>query len=412
MLRFALRVSPGLIRVSLGLILPLCVGSAASAFAADHWVGTWAASPMGFPNTDGTLAEQVTLREIVHVSLGGSTVRVVLTNEFGTEALLVDRAAVAPSLGASGAIDLAAQRSVTFGGQRRVIIPVGALAVSDPVAMKLPALSDLAVTLLFPAQLQHQITAHGFADQTNFEAAGDQVATAKIDATHTFSAWKFLKNVDVLAPAEAGAIIAFGDSITDGALSTPDANARWPDVLARRLAAEGRTAGLGMLNQGVGGNRLLHDNTGPSALARLDRDVLAQPGARYLIVLEGTNDIGHSADPKHRYDAVTAPHLLFALGQIVDRAHTHGLKVIGATLTPYMGAGYSSPDGEKLRQAENEFIRHSGRFDGVIDFDRITQDPTRPGTLLPAYDSGDHLHPRDAGYKAMGEAIDLKLFEP
>ena len=397
-----------------GLWLSLCLffstQPAAAADPATHWVGTWAASPMSLTNTDGSLATPVTLRQIVHVSLGGSSVRVVLTNEFGTEPLLVEKAGVALS-SKIGAIDAATQRPLTFGGQAKVTVPAGALAVSDPVNIKLPALSDLAVSIYFPGQLQHQITAHGFADQTNYEAAGDQVEAATLDAARTFFAWRFLKNIDVAASPDAGAIVAFGDSITDGALSTRDANARWPDILARRLAGNPKTASLGILNQGIGGNRLLHDNTGPSALARLDRDVIAQPGAKYLIILEGINDIGHTDDPNRPYDPVTAHELLFALGQMADRAHTHGLKVIGATLTPYVGAKYSSPAGEKLRQAENEFIRHSGKFDGVIDFDKVAEDPAHPGSFLPAYDSGDHLHPKDAGYKAMGEAIDLKLFE-
>lgn len=396
-------------RVLLGVLFTSCFTFLTKASAAQRWIGTWSASPMALPNTGGTLAERVTLRETVHVSLGGSTLRVTLTNEFGTEPLLLESAAVAPSQGA-GKIDPAAQKPLRFGGQTHVRIPAGALAVSDPVALALPALSDLAVTLLFPAQLQHQITAHGFADQTNYEAPGDELAAATITKTHTFLEWRFLKNVEVLAGSDAGAIVCFGDSITDGAHSTLDANARWPDVLAKRLMTNGRTAQLAVLNQGIGGNRLLHDNAGPSALARLDRDVLAQSGVEYLIVLEGINDIGHTADPKHNDDEVTAQRLFFALGQIADRAHAHGIKVIGATLTPYRGAGYFSPEGEALRQAENDFIRHSGKFDGVIDFDKITQDAARPGTLQFAYDSGDHLHPKDAGYKAMGEAIDMSLF--
>ena len=166
-----------------------------------------------------------------------------------------------------------------------------------------------------------------------------------------------------------------------------------------------------MLNQGIGGNRLLHDNTGPSALARFDRDVLAQPGVRYVVILEGINDSGHAADPVKPYDIINANDLKFALGQMIDRAHAHGIKVIGATLTPYGKAKYSSPDGERLRQAENDFIRHSGRFDAVIDFEKLTADPAHPDVFLPAYDSGDSLHPKDAGYQAMGEGIDLKLFE-
>ena len=205
--------------------------------------------------------------------------------------------------------------------------------------------------------------------------------------------------------------MALGDSITDGTASTQDANARWPDVLARRLQANKRTAGLGVLNAGIGGNRVLHDGTGPSALARFDQDVLAQSGVRYLIVLESINDIGHAADPVKPYDVVSADDLIAGLTQLVERAHMHGIKVFGATLTPYAGARYMSISGEQMRQAVNQWIRAGKVFDGVIDFEAATQDKAT-GAFLPSDDHGDHLHPNDAGLKAMGDAVDLKLFEP
>ena len=213
-----------------------------------------------------------------------------------------------------------------------------------------------------------------------------------------------------MADGKAASIVAFGDSITDGALSTRDANARWPDDLARRLQANKKTANLGILNQGIGGNRILHDVTGPNALARFDRDVLAQAGVKYLIILESINDIGHAQDPVKPYDVVTAEDLIVGLRQLATRAHTHGIKVYGATLTPYVGAKYASPAGEAMRQAVNKWIRTTNQLDGFIDFDKATQDPPTPTVFSPAADSGDHLHPADAGYKIMADSIDLSLF--
>ncbi len=222
---------------------------------------------------------------------------------------------------------------------------------------------------------------------------------------------RFSKPSRSLAPANAAAIVAFGDSITDGAHSTPDKNMRWPDVLARRLQADKKTAHFGVLNEGIGGNRLLHDVAGPNALARFDRDVLDQSGVKYLIILEGINDIGHAYDPQKPYDVITAEQLEMALTQIIDRAHAHGIKVFGATLTPYVGAKYQSPEGEKVREAENDFILHSGKFDGVIDFAKATADPTDPTRFAASAGSADNLHPGDSGYQAMGDSIDLKLFK-
>ncbi len=375
----------------------------------DRWVGTWAASPMDVTNdkTPVGVTDQ-TLREIVRVSLGGSTVRVVLTNEFGTNLLTIGAASVALRVGGS---EVQAATPLTFNGLASVVIPAGALAVSDPVALKLAALSDLAISLFIPKQEIVTITQHTLARQTNYVAEGNHVIAKTLDDAREFGTWRFVKGVEVLASEGSGAIVTLGDSITDGAQSTGDANARWPDVLAKRLQANKETAKLGVLNEGISGNRLLHEKYGPAALARFDRDVLSQNGVRYLIVLEGINDIGRTVQPLHPGDPVTTAQLLFALEQIIDRAHAHGIKVYGATLTPYRSAKYASAEGELMRQAENAFIRSSGKFDGVIDFDKATRDPANPPELLPANDSGDHLHPADAGYKVMGESIDLKLFE-
>jgi lysophospholipase L1-like esterase len=358
----------------------------------------------GAPGTDGT-----TLREIVHISIGGPSVRVILTNEFGLDPLTVGAAQIALSSGGS-AITPGTAAPLTFTGKPSIIIPPGALIVSDPVSFKVAPASNLAISLFLPDQPVNQLTFHPFADQTNYLVPGNVVTAPSLDTPQTFFTWDFLKGVDVTADNKSASIVTFGDSITDGAHSTRDANARWPDVLASRLQANKKTATLGVLNQGIGGNRVLHDTTGPSALARFDRDVLAQAGVKYLVIMESINDIGHATDPAKPYDVVTADDLIAGLTQLATRAHTHGIKVIGATLTPFVGAKYQSSAGEEMRQTINKWIRTTNQFDGVIDFDKVTTDPTHPGMFLPLDDSGDHLHPADAGYKAMGESIDLKLF--
>jgi lysophospholipase L1-like esterase len=387
--------------------------AARAATPPDHWVGTWAASPVGMKNTSGNLgadtSEGITLREIVHISLGGPEVRVVLTNEFGLEPLTINAGTIAASAG-SGSIAGSAV-PLTFSGSSTVTIPPGALFVSDPAPLKVAPLSDLTVSLYLPSQPASQITGHAFADQTNYLVPGNSITSASLTTPKEVDSWEFLKGIDVKADADSEAIVAFGDSITDGAHSTRDKNLRWPDVLAQRLQANKKTAKLGVLNQGIGGNRILHDVAGPSALARFDRDVLAQPGVKYLIILEAINDIGHAADPRRPYDIVTADDLIAGYSQMVRRAHTHGIKVIGATLTPYVGAGYASPKGEEMRQALNQWIRTTKELDGFVDFDKATSDPANPSVFSSTADSGDHLHPGDAGYKAMGGVIDLKLFE-
>lgn len=362
----------------------------------------------------------MTLRQIVHVSLGGSRIRVVFTNEFGAEPLRIGPASVAISKG--GNTINTAEGSVaplTFGGRDSVSIPAGALMVSDPVAVKLPAQADLAISVFVPEQTITTLSQHGAADQTSYVSDGNVVGAASFESAKEIRSWVFLKNVDVEAPAHAGAVVAFGDSITDGAFATNNANTRWPDELARRLQADKRTADVAVLNEGIGGNGVLRHITGPSALTRFDRDVLAQPGVKYMIVLEAINDIGQGYGPRNPNApaAVTPPpapptaeDLIGGYRQLIERAHMHGIKIYMATLTPYMGARYSSTAGEAVRTAVNDWIRTQKLADGVIDFDKVTQDPAHPDMFLPAYDHGDHLHPGDVGYKAMGDAIDLALF--
>jgi lysophospholipase L1-like esterase len=382
------------------------------------WTGSWAASPMAMPApkaavnpADTTDTSGATYRNIVHLSLGGSSLRLRISNEFGNMSLTLGGVHVALSAGKGGAIQPTTDHAVTFGGSETVMIPAGAMIVSDPIAMPVDAFADLTVSLFVPSQPGAALTYHALGDSTNYIAEGNATSAATLDNAKKVTSWYLLKGVDVTTTADASAVITLGDSITDGAHATLDANARWPNVLATRLHANPATANVAVLDEGISGNRLLHDVAGPSALARLDRDVLAQSGVKYVIVLLGINDIGHTAHSRGPDDLVTAGQLTWALQQIAIRAHAHGLKVYAATLTPYGGAGYQDANGLILREAENNFIRTSGVFDGVIDFDKVTRDPAHPDAFLPAYDSGDHLHPGDAGYKAMGDSIDLKLFQ-
>jgi lysophospholipase L1-like esterase len=309
-----------------------------------------------------------------------------------------------------GATKDGTDHAITFGGAPEVSIAPGAEIYSDPVALAVPALSDVAISFYLPNQVMHAETFHSFADQDNYLANGDVAGASSLPQPATIDSWYFVDGVDVPAVEGSGAIVALGDSITDGAASTNNANLRWPDVLAARLKQEHGLKHVSVLNVGIGGNRVLNDEWGPSALSRLDRDVLSQDGVRYVIVLEGINDIGRLARPSAPEDTITAQQLEWGLKQIADAAHEHGIKAIGATLTPYGGAGYSTDKGEQIREAVNDWIRSSGTFDGVVDFDQIIRDPAKTTWFNPAYDSGDHLHPSDAGYKAMGAGIDLKLF--
>ncbi len=383
------------------------------------WTGSWAAAPMPAPapkepaavvDTSGS-----TYRDIVHLSLGGSVLRLKISNEFGTTPLTLGSVHVALSAGKVGAIQPATDHSVTFGGHETVMIPAGAMIISDPLAMPVDAFADLAVSLFVPAQPDAKLTYHALAVSSNYIASGNAVSAATLDGAKKVTSWYLLKGVDVVTPADASAVITLGDSITDGARSTPDTNSRWPNVLAQRLHANKATQNVAVLDEGISGNRLLHDGTGPNILSRLDRDVFAQSGVKYLIILIGINDIGHMkaaiGKPGASPDPVTGDDLAWGLQQIAIRAHAHGIKVYCATLTPFHGAGYQDDDGLKLWSAENNFIRTSTVFDGFIDFDKVTQDPAKPDTFSSAYDSGDHLHPGDAGYKAMGDSIDLKLFQ-
>ena len=377
-----------------------------------HWVGTWATSPFGGDpwHTIPAVVDS-TLREIVHTSIAGKALRVRFTNEFGIEPLRIDAANVALSAGES-AIRPDSLHTLTFGGQASIVIPPGAEAVSDPVEMAAPAFSDLAISLYLPLQQISDVSVHSSAQQINYIQGGVNVVSApSLAGAATVPSWYFVKGVEVepVAP-HAAAVVAYGDSITDGAYATDNENHRWPDYLAARLHSNPATADLSVLDEGIGGNCILINCVGPNALARFDRDVLTQSGVKYVIVLEGINDIGALHDPNRPNYRLTAEDLEQGLRQMVARAHEHGIKVFGATLTPYQGAGYYTDHGEQIREALNDWIRNGDAFDGVIDFDKATRDPDHPLIYAPAYDSGDHLHPKDPGYAAMANSIDLSLF--
>jgi lysophospholipase L1-like esterase len=379
---------------------------------AGHWVGTWASAPL--LDAHAKPAEElvapgaqpgVSLREIVHVSIGGETLRVRFSNLYGAGPLVIGAVEIAQTDKGS-AIVAGTNKPLSFHGQPSVSIPPGALAVSDPVAFKLAPLSDLTVSFYLPNP-SGPITEHELGNATSFHAPGNVVSSTTLEAPNTLTSWEYLNGVDTLAPANTAAVITTGDSITDGAKSTLDTNHRWPDELARRLQADPKYRNFSVLNEAISGNQLLRDGAGPNALARFDRDVIAQSGAKYLLILEGINDIGRLQDHP---DSTTAAELIFALDQMIVRAHAHGIVVIGCTLTPYHGAGHSTENGEAIRKAVNDWIRTGGAFDGYVDMEAAVRDPNHPDTFLPADDPGDHLHPNDAGYKAMGDAIDLKLF--
>lgn len=396
---------------SLALLSPSSGLAQAQQAKQPQWVGTWATAPMTPSDEDQEPFCDVTLREIAHISVGGERIRVRLTNEFGVSPLTVSAAHVALSAGGS-AVQPGTDRVLTFDGQSSVQVPAGAILLSDPVDLDAPSFSNVAVSLYLPTQYIRNVSYHSDAFQTNYQAQGNVVASPTLTKATELGSWYFFDGVDVVAKDKsAGAIVVLGDSITDGAYSTNNENHRWPDFLARRLQGNKKTADLSVLNEGIGGNRILNNGSGPDALARFDRDVLSQSGVEYLIVLEGINDIGRLYFPWQSAAKINAQQLELALAQMAGRAHTAGIKIFGATMTPYKGTGHYTEKGEQIREEVNQWVRTSGTFDGVIDFDKATRDPMAPKQFLPLYDHGDHLHPSDAGYKAMGDAVNLDLFQ-
>jgi lysophospholipase L1-like esterase len=383
----------------------------AVAAAGPSWVGTWTGSPIAgassssCPAGDGAMAGR-TVRNIVYPSVSGSRVRVRFSNTFGTAPLTIGSASVAVAETGAQTVP-GTMRRLLFGGKRSVTVPAGAEALSDWLDMNVAQQRDLAVSAYVPA-LTGPATFHSLAMQKSFTGPGDAATKAAAANFPTaISCWLFADGVDVLPSSRVrGSVVAFGDSITDGYGSAVNANDRWPNFLARRLDARAGNT-LSVVDEGISGNRVLSDagTAGVSALARFDRDVLSQPGARDVIVVEGINDIGNSdigAIP-----TVTAPDLIAGYRQMISQAHAAGLRIFGGTLTPFQGAGYWSAQGEQTRDAANRWIRSSGEFDGVVDFAAATASPDNPKVFDPAYDSGDHLHPNDSGYRAMADAISL-----
>ncbi|WP_308365803.1 MULTISPECIES: SGNH/GDSL hydrolase family protein [unclassified Microbulbifer] len=390
----------------------------ASGESEGNWIATWTASPQPRWNGDFALPTNTpfhlwnqTLRQVARVSIGGERVRVVLSNKYGSRPLRIGAAHLALA-GDESEVVPGSGHALAFSGDKSPMIPAGAEVVSDPVELAVTPLQQLAISVFLPEPTPPE-TFHWDGLQTAYIGAGNQVDAQEIEAPETTNTRIFLSGILVDAAEEARTVVAFGDSITDGNASSLNANHRWPDFLAARLTEKN----IAVVNGGISGARLLDNIMGENALARFERDVLAQPGVETVIVLMGINDIGWPGSalaPEKKVPA--AERLIAAYRQLITRTHIRGVRIIGATLTPFEGAldqspmaGYYSAEKEKVRRAVNHWIRSSGEFDGVIDFDAITRDPKRPSRFLPAYDSGDHLHPGDEGYRAMAESIDLRL---
>ena len=431
------------------LLLATVAPSVVAQSAGEHWVGTWSTSEVARPQTPPMLVPgpapfmpnqcpagpapavppvapapgqafapapfmhftNQTLRQIVHTSIGGSKARVVLTNAYGTTPLTIGAAYIAVR-DKDSAIEVSSGHSLTFSGRPTITIPMNAIVYSDPVELNVPQTTDLAIDVYLPGttNTSSPLSMHTGAFQTNYVSeTGNHVGKATIPTVGKVQSWFVISRVDVTAPDSAVGLVTFGDSITDGTRSTPDTNNRWPDQLMRRIAAQAGGPKVAIMNAGIAGNRVLSEgafNAGINALSRFDLNVLSYPGVTHIIVLEAINDIGQA----RQNPSPTAEDLIAGHKQLIERAHAKGIKIYGATLTPFYGAAYYTEVGEAKRQAVNEWIRTSKAYDAVIDFDKATRDPNDPKKYLAAFDACDHLHPNDTGYKAMADAVDLALF--
>lgn len=394
--------------------------------AAGQWVDTWTSMPQltepgNMPpppfTQNGLVMADTTLRQTVRVTVGGSNLRLRFSNAFGGAALPITAVSVAlPASGQAGvsAIDAATARPVTFNDRPGTVIPVGAQMVSDPLGFRVAPKTILSVTIYLAAgQASNNITSHPGSRTTSYLVAGNHVADADLPGATPIDHWYFLSGVEAFSPRGTAGAVMLGDSLTDGRGSTTNGNDRWPDQLLDRLQSNHRTDDVAILNQAAGGNRVLNDGLGPNALARFDRDVLAQSGVEWLIVFEGINDIGTAAATPEAQQQVAAD-LIAAYEQFITRAHAQGIDVYGATLLPFGGnTGYDEATGtrEAARQTVNDWIRTSREFDAVIDFDKAVRDPATPRQLLPAYDVGDHLHLNPTGYHALAAAVPARLFD-
>jgi lysophospholipase L1-like esterase len=381
------------------------------------WVASWMSAQQVPEPQNGLPADALddaTLRQLVRLSLGGGRLRVLVSNLYGTEPLQIDAAGVALAADPASPRLAAASRRLTFAGLDRVTVPAGAEFVSDPLDLSAPPLATLAISLHFPKAPARQ-TGHPGSRATSYWLRGNHVADADLPGANKVDHWYQLAGVDVAAAPAAGALVAFGDSITDGNGVQPNTNRRWTDFLAERLQAAPATRHVATLNAGIGGNRLLLDGLGPNALARFDRDVLGRPGIRWVIILEGVNDLGSltrdAAVPPERHHALVEQ-MIASLRQMTERARERGVKAILCTILPYGGSEYyhPGPESEADRQAVNAWIRAPGNADAVIDLDALMRDPAAPNRLRRDLDKGDGLHPSEAGYRFMAAAVPLSLF--
>lgn len=388
-----------------------------AAFAAETWVSGWGtaqqlmqpARVIPSPQEPPRKLMAQTVRMVARPTVAGSALRISLSNSFGYDPVRIDAAQVARS-GANGAIVSSSAQSLTFAGRAWVVLPPGAQIVSDPVTFDVRAQADLSVSLYVEAD-SGTTTSHPVGLRAAWLAPGNQVSAASLQGASLFRSYLWLAGIEVRAPSRAATVVAFGDSITDGFSTTPDADMSWPSILARRLVTGRSAPPRAVINMGISGNRVLREGAGSSALARFDRDVLSRPGARWVLLLLGINDIGFSAIPGlPASEKATAEDIIAGHRLLISRARLHDITIIGGTLTPFEGVNTYTAEGERMRQQVNQWIRNSGEFDAVVDFDAAMRDPGRPSRLRAEFDSGDHIHPNDAGNRAMADVIDLKLF--